>query len=161
MGPVLVMSNTIGVNFATFNLLKSTIENAFMSYLVFFRTQIQRRIRIRCQIFSILTLTLHKKEPSSKDVHCCSKKSLPGQFFTVCYSTARVFCGLWNLMQRENRERNFNNTHRSKVGCVMRYSTVPWNSGFTVNKVDLDSESMPGSCSYDGETSVTFRSNIS
>ena len=30
----------------------------------------------------------------------------------------------------------------------------------TVNKVDLDSESMPGSCSYDGETSVTFRSNI-
>ena len=33
MGPVLVMSNTIAVNFATFNLLKSTIENA---YLVFF-----------------------------------------------------------------------------------------------------------------------------
>ena len=32
----------------------------------------------------------------------------------------------------------------------------------TVNKVDLDSESMAGSrCrSYDGETSVTFRSNI-
>ena len=30
----------------------------------------------------------------------------------------------------------------------------------TVNKVDLDSECMPGSCSYDGETSVTFRSNI-
>ena len=29
-----------------------------------------------------------------------------------------------------------------------------------VNKVDLDSESMPGSCSYDGKTSVTFRSNI-
>ena len=36
MGPVLVMSNTIAVNFATFNLLKSTIENAYMSYLVFF-----------------------------------------------------------------------------------------------------------------------------
>ena len=32
----------------------------------------------------------------------------------------------------------------------------------TVNKVDLDSESMPRSpCrSYDGKTSVTFRSNI-
>ena len=32
----------------------------------------------------------------------------------------------------------------------------------TVNKVDLDSESMPESwChSYDGETLVTFRSNI-
>ena len=32
----------------------------------------------------------------------------------------------------------------------------------TVNKVDLDSESLPGSrCrSYDGKTSVTFRSNI-
>ena len=32
----------------------------------------------------------------------------------------------------------------------------------TVNKVDRDSESMPGSqCrSYDGESSVTFRSNI-
>ena len=29
-----------------------------------------------------------------------------------------------------------------------------------VNKVDLDSESMPGICSYDGETLVTFRSNI-
>ena len=28
------------------------------------------------------------------------------------------------------------------------------------NKVDLDSESMPGSCSYDGKTSVAFRSNI-
>ena len=26
MGPVLLMSNTIAVNFATFNLLKSTIE---------------------------------------------------------------------------------------------------------------------------------------
>ena len=36
MGPVLVTSNTIAVNFATFNLLKSTIENAYMSYLVFF-----------------------------------------------------------------------------------------------------------------------------
>ena len=35
-------------------------------------------------------------------------------------------------MQRENRERNFNNTHRLKVGCVMRYSTVPWNSGFSL-----------------------------
>ena len=46
MGPVLVMSNTIAVNFPTFNLLKSTIENAYMSYLVFFRTEIQRRIRI-------------------------------------------------------------------------------------------------------------------
>ena len=46
MGPVLVMSNTIVVNFATFSLLKSTIENAYMSYLVFFRTEIQRRIRI-------------------------------------------------------------------------------------------------------------------
>ena len=30
----------------------------------------------------------------------------------------------------------------------------------TVNKVDLDSESVPRSCSYDGETLVTFRSNI-
>ena len=30
----------------------------------------------------------------------------------------------------------------------------------TVNKVDLDNESMPGSCSYDGKTSVTFRSII-
>ena len=46
MGPVLLMSNTIAVNFATFNLLKSTIENAYMSYLLFFRTEIQRRIRI-------------------------------------------------------------------------------------------------------------------
>ena len=36
-------------------------------------------------------------------------------------------------MQRENRERNFNNinTHRLKVGCVMHYSTVPWNLGFS------------------------------
>ena len=34
-------------NFAIFNLLKSTIENACMSYFVFFfRTEIQRRIRI-------------------------------------------------------------------------------------------------------------------
>ena len=46
MGPVFVMSNTIAVNFATFNLLKSTIENAHMPYLVFFRTEIHRRIRI-------------------------------------------------------------------------------------------------------------------
>ena len=30
----------------------------------------------------------------------------------------------------------------------------------TVNKVDLDSETMPRSYSYDGETSVTSRSNI-
>ena len=30
----------------------------------------------------------------------------------------------------------------------------------TVNKVDLDSENMLGSCGYDGKTSVTFRSNI-
>ena len=37
-------------------------------------------------------------------------------------------------MQRENRERNFNNTHRLKVGCVMRYSTVPWNPGFSSKK---------------------------
>ena len=46
MSPVLVMSNIIAVNFATFNLFISTIENAYMSYLVFFRTEIQRRIRI-------------------------------------------------------------------------------------------------------------------
>ena len=50
MGPVLVISNTIAVNFATFNFLKSRIENAYimsyMSYLVFFRTEIQRGIRI-------------------------------------------------------------------------------------------------------------------
>ena len=32
MGPVLVMSNTIFVNFATFNLLKSTIENAYVIF---------------------------------------------------------------------------------------------------------------------------------
>ena len=44
---------------------------------------------------------------------------------------------------------------------------MPWNTMMpiacsdTVNKVDQDSESMPGSrCSYDGKTSVTFRSNI-
>ena len=37
-------------------------------------------------------------------------------------------------MQRENRERNFNNTHRLKVGCVMRYSRVPWNPGFMGRK---------------------------
>ena len=36
MGPILVKSNTIAVNFATFNLLMSTIENAYKSYLVFF-----------------------------------------------------------------------------------------------------------------------------
>ena len=35
MGPVLVMSNTIAFNFATFNLLKSTIENAYMSFGIF------------------------------------------------------------------------------------------------------------------------------
>ena len=34
MGPVLVM-NTIAVNFATFNLLKSTIENAYRVYVIF------------------------------------------------------------------------------------------------------------------------------
>ena len=33
MGPVLVISNTIAVNFATFDLLKSTIENAY--YVIF------------------------------------------------------------------------------------------------------------------------------
>ena len=36
MGPVLVRSNTIAVYFATLSLLKSTIENAYISYLVFF-----------------------------------------------------------------------------------------------------------------------------
>ena len=34
MGPVLVMSNTTAVNFATFNLLKSTTENAY-NYVIF------------------------------------------------------------------------------------------------------------------------------
>ena len=46
MGPVLVMSNTIAVNFATFSLLKSTIENAYMSYSIIFHKEIQHRIRI-------------------------------------------------------------------------------------------------------------------
>ena len=46
MGPVLVMPNTIAVNFATFNLSKSIIEKAYMSYLVICRTKIQRKIRI-------------------------------------------------------------------------------------------------------------------
>ena len=66
MGPVLVMSNTIAVNFATFNLLKSTIENAYMSYLVFFRTEIQRKLRIWSKIFKTLTLTPHQKRVQFK-----------------------------------------------------------------------------------------------
>ena len=41
-------------------------------------------------------------------------------------------------MQRANRERNFNNTHRLKVGCVMRYSTVPWNAGLKRSAVGVE-----------------------
>ena len=133
MVPVLVMSNIkIAVKFATFNLLNQQLKMHICHIWYFFARKFNIQYESEVRFFKFWLWHPIKKEPRSKDVRCCSKKSLPGQFFTVRYSTARVSCGLWNRMQRENRERNFNNTHRLKVGCVMHYSTVAWNPGFSI-----------------------------
>ena len=67
-----------------------------------------------------------------------------------------------NDMQRE-REREREREKKKKKGVHSMFALEHNDAcSVTVNKVDLDSGSMPGSrcCSYDGESSVTFRSNI-
>ena len=64
------------------------------------------------------------------------------------------------LREREGeREREREKKKKKGTHSMYAYNDA---CSLTVNKVDPDSESMPGSRyrSYDGESSVTFRSNI-
>ena len=60
-------------------------------------------------------------------------------------------CRVWRAEKERERK-------KKKKGAHSMYALEHNDArSVTVNKVDLDSESMPGSCSYDGETSVTFQ----